>query len=56
MSNQKDLQDKKDAIVIDLFLKLNENTVPNIAKESGLLEITVHQIINKYLNSKVING
>ena len=56
MSNQKDLQDKKDAIVINLFLNLHENTVPNIAKQSGLLEITVHKIINKYLNDKVING
>lgn len=52
----KDLQDKKAAIVIDLFLNTQNNTVPNIAKLSKLQEITVHQIINKYLNTKTING
>ncbi|QOD60646.1 hypothetical protein H9I45_15100 [Polaribacter haliotis] len=56
MSELQDLQDKKDAIVIDLFLNNQNNTVPNLAKLSGLQEITVHQIINKYLKNKTINA
>tara|TARA_R110001606_G_scaffold42623_1_gene113691 strand:+ start:6698 stop:6862 length:165 start_codon:yes stop_codon:yes gene_type:complete len=52
----KNLKDTKEAIVIDHFLKLKENTVPNIAKKTGLLESTINTIINKYLKSKVING
>jgi hypothetical protein len=56
MSTTKDLQDKKETVVINLFLKINENTVPNIAKESGLLESTVHKIINNHLKTKVVNG
>ncbi len=50
-----DLENKKDAIVIDLFLTEENNSVKNIALISGLLEITVHGIINKYLKNKVIN-
>lgn len=52
----KELQNKKAAIVIDLFLNTKNNNVPNIARLSNLEEITVHQIINKHLKSKTING
>ena len=51
-----DLEIKKEVIVIDLFLTLKENTVSNISKQTDLLEITVHKVINKYLKSKTING
>jgi DNA-directed RNA polymerase specialized sigma subunit len=50
-----ELQDKKDAIVINLFLTTTDNTVKNIAKISGLLEVTVHQIINKYIKTLKID-
>lgn len=56
MSNITNLQDKKEVLVIDLFLNTQENSVQNIAKKSGLLETTVHKIINKYLKNRTING
>lgn len=52
----KNHQDKKTAIVIDHFLNLKDNTVPNIAKKTGFLESTINTIINKYLKAKVVNG
>ena len=51
----KELENKKDAIVIDLYLTEQDNSVKNIAEITGLLEITVHQIINKYLKTRVVN-
>ena len=56
MTEVKDLQDKKDAIVIDLFLNTKDNTVRNLVLLSGLHEATVHKILNKYLKQKTING
>lgn len=52
----KDLEDKKDAIVIDLYLTEQNNSIKNIAIITGLLEKTVNRIINNYLKTKVING
>jgi hypothetical protein len=56
MSNLEDLQDKKTAVIIDLFLNTQNNTVPAIANQIGVKQITVHNVINKYLKSKVVNG
>jgi len=51
-----DLRSKKAAYVIDLFLNLENNTARNIAEISELQLDSVHLILNKYLNSKTING
>lgn len=56
MSELQDLQDKKEALVIHLFLTSENNTVPNIVKLTELQENTVHNIINKYLKNRVVNG
>ena len=44
------LQNEKSAVVIDLYLTAENNTVPAIAAKTGITEHNVHKIINKYLN------
>ena len=56
MDINKDLQDKKEALVIHLYVTLNRPSLANIVAESGLLESTVAKIINKYLKNNVVNG
>ncbi|WP_157811687.1 hypothetical protein [Tenacibaculum sp. SZ-18] len=41
----------KSAVVIDLFLSEENNTVPAIAEKTGLERQTIHGIINKYLGN-----
>jgi DNA-binding MarR family transcriptional regulator len=56
MIQQEEFNEKKEAIVLDLFLNMKDNTVKNISKKSGLLETTVHKIINAYLDAKLVNN
>lgn len=51
-----ELENKKEAIILNLFLTEKENSVKTISEKSGLLEQTVHRVINKYLKARVING
>ena len=51
-----ELENKKEAIILNLFLTEKENSVKSISEKSGLLEKTVHRVINKYLKARVING
>lgn len=62
MNIQQDLQDKKEVIIIDAFLTLNNNTVSNIVHHLKinhrieLTKTTVHNTLNKCFKSKKING
>lgn len=49
-------EEKKEVVIIDKFLTLQNNTVSNIAALTGLRESTVHLVINKYLKGKTINA
>ncbi len=40
-------------LVVTLFHKLENNTMPNLSKESGLSYAKVNKIINEYLEKKI---